>query len=86
MPVKQIFYIRARGYGNTSGPFNNSGSLYESVRLCYLPNRIDGDFDGDRKSDLAVHRDGYWSIYLMAGSVLCNNAGVWGGPGWTPVQ
>lgn len=21
----------------------------------------------------------------MAGSVLCDNAGVWGGPGWIPV-
>ncbi|MBU1901947.1 VCBS repeat-containing protein, partial [Patescibacteria group bacterium] len=43
------------------------------------------DFDGDGKSDLAIYRSGYWSIYLMAGDILLANAGEWGGSGWTPV-
>ena len=43
------------------------------------------DYDGDRKSDLAVFRNGYWSIYLMAGSVLCDNTPLWVGPGYIPV-
>ncbi|MBU0715584.1 MAG: hypothetical protein KJ964_09550 [Verrucomicrobia bacterium] len=84
LPFNQMVYIRARGYA-AGGIYNSSASIYESVRLCYLPNRIDNDFDGDRKSDLAVYRDGYWSIYLMAGSVLFTNAGVWGGADSIPV-
>ena len=54
----------------------------KKYQLTYKKN----DYDGDRKSDLAVHRDGYWSIYLMAGSVLCDNAPLWVGPDWTPVR
>ncbi len=38
------------------------------------------DYDGDGKSDLAVYRDGYWSIYSLANGIILNNAGVWGGP------
>ncbi len=44
-----------------------------------------GDYDGDGKSDLAIYRNGYWSIYLMTRSLLFYNEGVWGGAGWTPV-
>lgn len=44
------------------------------------------DFDGDSKADLAVYRNGYWSIYSLANGLTLNNTGIWGGPGWTPVQ
>ena len=37
-------------------------------------------------SDLAVFRDGYWSIYLMSGSVLCDNAALWVGKDYIPVK
>ena len=47
---------------------------------------VPGNYDGDRKSDLAVYRDGYWSIYSLAKGIILDNAGVWGGPGWTPVH
>ncbi|MBU0715119.1 MAG: serine hydrolase [Verrucomicrobia bacterium] len=43
------------------------------------------DYDGDGKADPTVYRDGYWSIYLMAGSVLLNNEGIWGGSDSIPV-
>jgi hypothetical protein len=46
---------------------------------------VSGDYDGDGRTDLAFYRNGYWSIYLMAGSVLYDNAGPWV-TGWTPVQ
>ena len=44
------------------------------------------DYDGDGKADLAVYSDGYWSIYSLANGIILNNAGLWVGPGWTPVQ
>lgn len=44
------------------------------------------DYDADDKSDLAVYRDGYWSIYSLTSGIILNNAGVWGGPDSIPVQ
>jgi len=41
---------------------------------------VGGDYDGDGKADLAVYRDGYWSIYSLASGIILNGAGVWGGP------
>ncbi len=43
------------------------------------------DFDGDSKSDLAVYRDGYWSIFSLANGLIFYNEGVWGKLGWIPV-
>ena len=43
------------------------------------------DYDSDGKSDLAVYRNGYWSIYLMTGNVFCDNAPLWIGPDYIPV-
>ena len=44
------------------------------------------DFDGDRKADLAVYRDGYWSIFTMANGLVLDNCGGVGGPGWIPLR
>lgn len=44
------------------------------------------DYDGDGKSDLAVYRNGYWSIFLMTGDVLCENTPLWVGSGYIPVR
>ena len=43
------------------------------------------DYDGDGKSDLAYYRNGYWSIYAMAGDLICYEAGLWGGANAIPV-
>ena len=43
------------------------------------------DFDGDGRSDVVVYRDGYWSIYSMAGHNICYETGVWGGEGYVPL-
>jgi len=43
------------------------------------------DYDADRMSDLAVFRNGYWSIYTMAGDFLCNNEPLWIGSDYIPV-
>jgi len=37
------------------------------------------------KSDLAVYRNGYLSIYSLANGMILNNGGILGGPGWIPV-
>ncbi|MFA5042816.1 MAG: FG-GAP-like repeat-containing protein [Kiritimatiellia bacterium] len=64
-------------------------SLRLPTGVAFVPmpgfNTVWNDFDGDRKSDLGFYRAGYWSIYLMAGSVLCDNAGPWGGANAIPV-
>ena len=49
-------------------------------------NTTSNDYDGDGKSDLAVYRDGYWTIYSLANGSILNNHGVLGGSAWTPVQ
>ena len=86
LPHKTNLYLRARGFYRCSY-YNSSVSICESVRLFYLPNRIDGDFDGDGKSDLAVYRDGYWSIFSsLANAMMIDNGGPFGGPGWIPVH
>ena len=43
------------------------------------------DYDGDSKSDLAVYRAGYWSIYSLANGLILNNGGAWGGADSIPV-
>ncbi|MBU1736290.1 MAG: hypothetical protein KJ692_13770, partial [Verrucomicrobia bacterium] len=47
---------------------------------CNISAAICADYDGDGKADLAVYRDGYWSIYSLVNGILLDNAGVWGGP------
>jgi len=47
---------------------------------------IPGDYDGDGKTDLAVYNSGYWSIYSLENGIILNNAGVWGGADWTPID
>ncbi|MBU1855630.1 MAG: VCBS repeat-containing protein [Verrucomicrobia bacterium] len=46
---------------------------------------VEGDYDGDGKSDLAAYREGYWSIYSLVNGLILINGGVWGGSGWTTV-
>ena len=61
---------------------------YKVLPVQIVPKVVAGvfdDFDADGKSDLAVYRAGYWSIFTMAGNVLFYNQGPWGGSGWTPV-
>jgi hypothetical protein len=41
------------------------------------------DFDGDRKSDLAIYRDGAWSIFRSSDGG--NTVMGWGGASWQPV-
>jgi subtilisin family serine protease len=69
--------IRVSGYNVPNGPQPYALVIHGagSVRAPAVKN----DYDSDGKSDLAVYRNGYWSIFLLAGTMLCDNAGPWGG-------
>ncbi|MBU1735524.1 MAG: VCBS repeat-containing protein [Verrucomicrobia bacterium] len=71
------YWVRATDGSNVSS--------FSSSDMGYCRAQAPNDYDGDGKSDLAVYRDGYWSIYLMTGSVLLDNDGVWGGADCIPV-
>ncbi len=62
-----------------------AGRIYvsSSAGICaVLPMQADthviNDYDYDGKSDLAVYRAGYWSIYSLENGIILNNVGVWG--------
>ena len=66
------------------------GKIYVSSSegiFTVVPSQVEkqpiNDYDGDRKSDLAVFRNGYWNIFLMgSGSAI---EGGFGAPDGIPV-
>ena len=70
------------------GGYNNIGFgwviLNDLWKYVPVANSIN-DYDGDGKSDLAVYRAGYWSIYSLANGLILNNGGAWGGADALPV-
>ncbi|MDD5677873.1 MAG: ABC transporter substrate-binding protein [Kiritimatiellae bacterium] len=63
--------------------YTASGWVLKTNRASSISHALN-DYDGDGKSDLAMYREGYWSIYsrVLAGRIT---QGGWGASGWTPV-
>ena len=89
-------FTRITGGGTNYAYYSTNGDAGYVARFTYtfqspvaaqvgVIEHVLGDYDGDGRSDLAVCRDGYWSIFTMAGNVLFYNQGPWGGAGWTAV-
>ncbi|MBU1736058.1 MAG: serine hydrolase, partial [Verrucomicrobia bacterium] len=73
-PTGTVFVAVTRG--------EDGGSAY-ALRASWRGVTV--DYDGDGKSDLAVYRDGYWSIYSIANGIILLNGGAWGGADSVPV-
>jgi uncharacterized delta-60 repeat protein len=54
LPTLQNLFIRARGY-YTTGMYNGSGSIVESLRNVWIEPGRTGEFSGDLKSDVLWH-------------------------------
>ncbi|MCX6992379.1 MAG: ice-binding family protein [Kiritimatiellaeota bacterium] len=82
VPVSSYYYWGLSKTATQVSPMSSVATGY--AKLSPIGRAIN-DYDGDGKSDLAVYRDGYWSIYLMAGRLLCYEEGLFGGPDSIPM-
>ncbi|MFH1476166.1 MAG: hypothetical protein ABIH24_01560 [Verrucomicrobiota bacterium] len=60
-------------------------SQEKPVGVAFVRNYVFNDYDGDSMSELAVFRNGYWSIFSLAHGMILLNAGDWGDASCTPV-
>ncbi|MFH1477038.1 MAG: VCBS repeat-containing protein [Verrucomicrobiota bacterium] len=75
--IKTLFYDELM-VGTTIGLYGQAINVQHRASVF-------GDYDADGKTDLAVYRNGYWSIYSLANGLILANAGEWGGADCTPV-
>ena len=75
--VKYYYWVKATN--------EDGGSSFSNLDEGYAKATVK-DYDNENKSDLAVYNSGYWSIYSLENGIILNNAGVWGGADWTPID